>query len=118
MERSIELTSDIQDVWAALTTPERLSSWFGASAVELELRPGGRITFERGDSRWRGLVEVVEPSRRFAFRWLPREGRAAERTRVVFLLEPTTTGTRLTVRETPLWLEREPASTARAGAHA
>jgi uncharacterized protein YndB with AHSA1/START domain len=86
--------------------------------VEVELRPGGRITFDLGATRWRGLIEVVEPPRRFAFRWLIREGYAAERTRVVFRLEPTTTGTRLTVRETPLWREQEPAPTGLAGVYA
>ena len=106
MERTIELETDILEVWAALTRPERLSSWFGATAVEVELRPGGRLTFDTAGARWRGLVETVEPPRRFAFRWLVREGEAMERTRVEFRLEPSPAGTTLTVTETPLWGER------------
>jgi uncharacterized protein YndB with AHSA1/START domain len=117
VERSIELESGIQEVWAALTRPERLSTWFGADVVEVELRPGGRITFERTGAAWRGLVEAVEPPRRFAFRWLVREGHAGEmRTRVEFVLEPSPTGTVLTVRETPLWGEPSEAPTVMAGA--
>ncbi len=113
MERTIELGADIHEVWAALTEPERLSAWFGAGVVEVELRPGGRITFEAGDVRWRGLVETVEPPRRFAFRWLLREDQVdAVRTHVEFLLTPSRQGTRLTVQETPLWQEPTAASTA------
>jgi len=119
VERTIEVQREPQEVWAALTEAERLSDWFGATAVEVELRPGGRITFERGGARWRGLVEEVEPPRRFAFRWLAREGQpASARTRVVFQLEPVEGGTRLTVRETPLWHEPEATSRAIVGATA
>jgi uncharacterized protein YndB with AHSA1/START domain len=119
MERAIELRSDPETVWAAVTEPERLSEWFGATAVEVELRPGGRITFERGAARWRGLVEAAEPPRRFAFRWLARDDQPpSARTRVEFLLEPVEGGTRLTVRETPLWHESEATQRATAGATA
>jgi uncharacterized protein YndB with AHSA1/START domain len=103
IDRSILLPASVSEVWAALTQPERLSAWFGATAVEVELRPGGRITFHQGDAVMRGLVEVVEPSRRFAFRWLAQGGASEERTRVEFTLTETTRGTRLTVRERPLW---------------
>jgi uncharacterized protein YndB with AHSA1/START domain len=117
VERTIQVERDPQEVWDALTEPERLSDWFGATAVEVELRPGGRITFERGDARWRGLVEGVEPPRRFAFRWLVREDQPAiARTRVEFLLERVEGGTRLTVRETPLWHEPRAALRAIVGA--
>ena len=104
MERSIELETDIEDVWAALTQPERLSAWFGARAVEAELRPGGRITFEHGEAVWRGLVETVDRPHAFAFRWLPRpDDPPARRTRVEFRLEAIPGGTRLTVHEAGLW---------------
>ncbi len=119
LERSIEVQSSPEEVWAALTEPERLSIWFGAMAVEVELRPGGRITFQRGSALWRGLVEAIEPPRRFAFRWLLREDQpASARTRVEFVVEPGRVGTRLTVRETPLWDEPRSTPTATVGAPA
>ncbi|HEX9235626.1 MAG TPA: SRPBCC domain-containing protein [Actinomycetota bacterium] len=94
----------IQEVWAALTRPDRLSAWFGARAVEVELHQSGRITFEREGEYWRGLVETVDAPHGFSFRWLPGPGGGAEaRTRVEFHLRETAFGTRLTVRETPLW---------------
>jgi uncharacterized protein YndB with AHSA1/START domain len=101
IERSIDLPATIEGVWAALTKPDRLSAWFGAIAVEAELRPGGRITFEHEDAVWRGVVEAVDPPRRFAFRWLAPVGGSGERTRVEFRLEETEEGTRLAVREGP-----------------
>jgi uncharacterized protein YndB with AHSA1/START domain len=112
MERSIELETDIEDVWSALTKPERLSEWFGATAVEAELRPGGRITFEGDGTVWRGLVDEVDRPHVFAFRWLPRPGDPlGERTRVEFRLSPVPGGTRLTVHEDALWQEEGSAVT-------
>jgi uncharacterized protein YndB with AHSA1/START domain len=106
MERSIVLQAGIDEVWSALTRPERLSAWFGATAVEVELHPGGRVTFDREGTVWRGLVEVVEEPRRFAFRWLAAAGASSHRTHVEFRLVKTKGGTRLTVREGPLWDEQ------------
>jgi uncharacterized protein YndB with AHSA1/START domain len=101
MERTIELPASIDEVWDALTTPARLSEWFGATALEVDPRPGGRVTFERDGERWRGLVEVADRPTLFAFRWLPVGPLA--RTRVEFRLEDLGDRTRLTVRETPAW---------------
>ena len=118
IRREIELEAPIDEVWAAVTRPERLSAWFGAQALEAVLRPGGRITFERQGEIWRGLVELVEPPRRFAFRWLPGPGGALEqRTRVEFRLEPIEGGTRLTVREAPLFEGVESRDRVLAGAY-
>jgi uncharacterized protein YndB with AHSA1/START domain len=104
IERAIELDAGIEEVWSAVTTPERLSAWFGATAVEADLRPGGRITFHRDDAVWRGLVEAVDAPHLFVFRWLPRSGDSlGERTRVEFRLEAIPEGTRLTVHEATLW---------------
>src|SRR5919108_3628647 len=54
IRREIELEAPIDEVWAAVTRPERLSAWFGAQALEAVLPPGGRITFERQGEIWRG----------------------------------------------------------------
>jgi len=54
----------IDDVWAALTDPGRLSHWH--SKVEGDLRPGGefRLYVESADWAGTGRVEVCEPPRR------------------------------------------------------
>lgn len=96
--RVVVLRHPIERVWAALTTEEGLSRWFG-SVAEIDLRPGGRAFF-----RWDDLddeavatIVVVEPPRRFAFTWgiegLAEDG--APQTLVAFTLEPVPDGTRL-----------------------
>jgi len=102
IERETVLRHPIERVWAALTTAEGLSRWFG-SVAEIELRPGGRAYF-----RWDDLDEesvatitVVDPPHRLAFRW-PIEGRPkgdAPQTLVTFTLEPVAGGTRLRLVE-------------------
>jgi uncharacterized protein YndB with AHSA1/START domain len=69
IRRRVELDDPPGEVWGALITPERLAAWFGA-VVDLHPRPGGAIEFAPLDGPpRRGVVEVVEPSRRLAFRW-------------------------------------------------
>jgi uncharacterized protein YndB with AHSA1/START domain len=56
--------TDIDDLWAAITDPERLARWHGR--VEGDLRPGGefRMYIEANDIESTGRVEVCEPPRR------------------------------------------------------
>ncbi len=98
-----------EQVWRAITQPERLSEWFGATAVELELRPGGRVAFRDAQGLVRrALVEIVEPPARLVFRWLPfivsSDGclQRAPGTTVELVLEELAEGTRLTVVESHL----------------
>ena len=91
--RELVLDAPAEEVWEALTDPERLAEWF-ANEVELDPRPGGRGVFrwENGEIR-EALVEEVDPPRRFGFRW-EDEGE------VEFELEEVDEGTKVTVRET------------------
>jgi uncharacterized protein YndB with AHSA1/START domain len=85
------------EVWAALTEPERLEDWF-ANEVELDLRPGGEASFRwsNGEERHATVTEV-DPERRLAFSW-------EEDGEVEFTLADEADGTRLTVVETiPAW---------------
>ena len=97
IRREIVLPSTREDVWEALTEPERLEDWF-ANDVELDLRPGGGATFRWGDGEERrATVTVVEPGRRLCFEW-EDEGE------VEFELDDDLDGTRLTVVESsPAW---------------
>jgi uncharacterized protein YndB with AHSA1/START domain len=54
----------IDDLWSALTDPDRLSRWYGH--VEGDLRPGGafRLYVEAADIESTGHVETCEPPRR------------------------------------------------------
>ena len=102
IERTMEIAHPPAAVWAALTTSEGLSAWFGDEAT-IDLRPGGaaRMSWTNGftvDMR----VERVEEPTVFGFTWqiygLPKDD--PRRTYVEFTLEPTGSGTRLTVVET------------------
>jgi uncharacterized protein YndB with AHSA1/START domain len=101
IERTLQLAHAPAKVWAALTTPEGLSAWFGDN-VTMDLRPGGaaQMTFRSGltvDMR----VERVEEPAVFGFTWrlpnLPEDD--PRRTYVEFTLEAAGAGTRLRVVE-------------------
>lgn len=102
IERTLDLAHPIERVWAALTTTEGLSGWFGDKAEVGELRPGGQIR-ACWDGTWAVLrIEAVEPSRRLCFTW-PIDGLPPgdpRRTRVEILLQPVGDGTRLSLTET------------------
>ncbi|HVB51775.1 MAG TPA: SRPBCC domain-containing protein [Acidimicrobiales bacterium] len=56
--------SDRDDVWSALTNPQRLAQWYGK--VEGDLRVGGEFTAFVLASEWdgRGRIEACVPQRR------------------------------------------------------
>lgn len=101
IERSIDIPHPPTRVWAALTTAEGLGTWFG-NAATIDLRPGGlaEMTWTSGDKASMRIERVEEPTA-FGFTWgiygLPDDD--PRRTYVEFTLEPTGTGTRLTVIE-------------------
>jgi len=102
IERTVQVAHPPGKVWAALTTAEGLSGWFGNKAT-IDLRPGGsaRMTWTSGASVEMRVERVEEPAV-FGFTWqiygLPEDD--PRRTYVEFTLEPTGAGTRLTVVET------------------
>ena len=100
VRREVVFPEPREDVWRAVTEPERLEEWF-ANEVELDLRPGGSGTFRWGDGSVReATVEEVDPQRRFGFRWRDTEGGERE-TLVELTLDDDPDGTRLVVTETP-----------------
>jgi uncharacterized protein YndB with AHSA1/START domain len=59
-----EYRAPAEDVWQALTDPERLPRWF--APVSGDLRPGGRFQFE---GQAGGLVEACDPPRELRVTW-------------------------------------------------
>jgi uncharacterized protein YndB with AHSA1/START domain len=97
VRREIVLPAPREEVWEALTEPERLEDWF-ANDVDLDLRPGGGASFRwsNGEERHATVTEV-DPGRRLAFEW-DDEGE------VELMLDDDVDGTRLTVVESsPSW---------------
>jgi uncharacterized protein YndB with AHSA1/START domain len=97
VEREIVFPSSPEEVWEALTEPERLEEWF-ANDVELDAREGGEGVFRWDDGEERhAVVREAEPGVRLVLDW-DDDGR------VVLELEPVEGGTRLHVVETsPEW---------------
>jgi uncharacterized protein YndB with AHSA1/START domain len=102
IEKEIVIEAPLDVVWALVTEPEHVGTWFSDSA-EIDLRPGGDATLtwdKHGTARAR--VEKVEPPYFFSFRWarpmdaLPAEGNS---TLVEFSLRAEGEGTRLRVVE-------------------
>ncbi len=97
IRKEIVLPAPREEVWEALTEPERLADWF-ANDVELDLRPGGGASFRwsNGEERHATVIDV-EHERRLTFEW-DDEGEVA------FTLDDDVDGTRLTVEESsPTW---------------
>jgi uncharacterized protein YndB with AHSA1/START domain len=101
IERTLELKQAPEKVWKALTTPEGLGTWFGHNA-EVDLRIGGevKLKWDSGDAATL-TIERLEPPHVFGYTWsiygLPAGD--PRRTYVEFTLEPTDTGTTLTMVE-------------------
>jgi len=100
IERTVEVAHPPAAVWAALTTAEGLSSWFGKEA-RIDLRPGGSASMSFGSHVADMRVERVEEPTVFGFTWhvYGLEPDDPRRTYVEFTLEPAGQGTRLTVVE-------------------
>ena len=107
IERIEILPVSRERVWDAITKPEQLSQWL-SMVRDMDFRVGGEIHFlwENKHSPYPGLIEVIEPLQRFAFRWSSYAIGHPERklagtgsTRVEFTLEEVAEGTRLTLVE-------------------
>jgi uncharacterized protein YndB with AHSA1/START domain len=91
--RELILPVPPEEVWEALTDPERLKEWF-ANDVEWD---GDELVYrwDDGEER-RARIEESDEPRRLGFRWSDPGG---DETRVTFELEEADEGTRLTVTE-------------------
>jgi uncharacterized protein YndB with AHSA1/START domain len=101
--RTLDLAHPQAKVWAALTTLEGITGWFGSHA-DGELSPGRDVhmRWEQYDNAEGTLeIKVVDPMSVFAFSWSINGAPAGDprRTYVEFALVPTAAGTRLTVTE-------------------
>ncbi|QBD81019.1 ATPase [Ktedonosporobacter rubrisoli] len=70
IERTMLLPVPRERVWDAVTKPEQLARWFGVVRA-MDFRVGGAIqlSWENKPCPYPGVIEAIEPVRRFAFRW-------------------------------------------------
>jgi uncharacterized protein YndB with AHSA1/START domain len=103
IEREVVIAALIERVWAVVTQPEHVGTWFGDAGAEIDLRPGGTILIHWKDyGTGYGIVERVEPPHVFAWRGAligHTEVRADNSTVVEFTLTPEGGQTRLRVVE-------------------
>jgi len=113
--RTLDLAHSQERVWAALTTLEGITGWFGSHA-DGQITPGHDVHMrweQYDDAKGTLEIKVVEPMSVFAFSWSINGAPEGDprRTYVEFALEPTGSGTRLTVTESGFaqlpdeWLE-------------
>lgn len=71
IEREITIAAPVERVWAVLTEPEHIGSWFGqGEPTPVDLRPGGIMELDHGRwGRFLTTIVAVEPPYRFAYRW-------------------------------------------------
>jgi uncharacterized protein YndB with AHSA1/START domain len=101
----IELAAPPERVWAALTDPEQIKQYMFGSQVDTDWRPGSPITwsgeFQGGPYQDKGEVLAVdEPRRLEVTHFSPLSGaedRPENYHHLVYTLEPTATGTRLSL---------------------
>jgi uncharacterized protein YndB with AHSA1/START domain len=106
IEHDITVAAPPGQVWALVTRPEHIAAWFGDGRPgSVDLRPGGRITFQHGPhGAIPGRIEVVDPPRHVAFRWVvtdpyDEEPTPANSTRVDLRLAPDAGATLVRVTE-------------------
>lgn len=110
IDRSIEIQAPPERVWRALTNSTELGAWFQVT-IEGEITPGAELWMTATHPQIAGqryLVRVVEmtPPQRLVWKWHPGEMDPSvdysqqPLTTVTFTLEPSGSGTRLSVAET------------------
>ena len=103
IEQELHIQASRQRVWQLLTEAEHISRWFGDS-TEVDLRPGGKMTFTWDQfGSHHAVVEQVDPPAFFSYRWARRAGEypvEGNSTLVEFTLTEAGSGTMLRVVET------------------
>ena len=91
----------VEKVWAALTTPERISDWFATTKID-RVAVGGTMQLDFKDENYRSLGRIVlmEPMKAFAWEWTELDGSRSSLVR--WDLEPDGDGTRVTLTHSGL----------------
>jgi len=96
--------ADPATLWAALTVPERIASWFTTASPLGAVGAPYRLDFGDGSMVDGELLEL-EPGRRFAHTWHWLGAPASETTQVTWEVEPTPDGRSAVVLRHAGWAE-------------
>jgi uncharacterized protein YndB with AHSA1/START domain len=110
IDRTIEIKAPPVRVWRALTNAGELSAWFQVT-IEGDIAPGQEVWMtsahpQHAGQRFRVRFVEMTPPTRFVWEWNPGavdpnvDYSREPRTTVTFSLEPSGSGTRLSVAET------------------
>jgi uncharacterized protein YndB with AHSA1/START domain len=110
IDRTIEIAAPVERVWRALTSAEELSAWFQVR-IEGAIAAGSDVWMtsthpQHAGMRWPVRIVELTPPRRMVWHWHPGAIDPAidyskePQTTVTFTLEPSRTGSRLSVAET------------------
>ena len=110
IDRTIDVNAPPERVWRILTTAKDLGTWFEMK-VEGEITQGAEVWMTTTNPRYAGMrfvmrIKELTPPRRFVWQWHPSAVDPAVDysqepwTTVTFTLEPSGTGTRLSMSET------------------
>jgi len=110
IDRTIDVNAPPDKVWRVLTTAKDVAAWFQMK-VEGEIAAGADVWMTTTNPAYAGQrfkvrIKELTPPRRFVWEWHPGAVDPAVDyskeacTTVTFTLEPSGTGTRLTVSET------------------
>jgi uncharacterized protein YndB with AHSA1/START domain len=105
IDRTIEIAAPLEKVWHALTTAKEIATWFRMT-VEGDVVAGHDLWMTHEGRRFKVRIIEMTPPHRFVWQWHPGAIDPAvdysqeTPTTVTFTLEPTATGTRLSMAET------------------
>lgn len=109
IEKVVDLAAPVSRVWKALTDHEEFGQWFRVrldGPFVVGATTTGRITYPGHEHmKWESRTEQMDPETLFAFSWPPSaidpdtEYDDGAKVMVEFRLQPTDTGTRLTITE-------------------
>lgn len=91
IERSVDVEAAPEEVWERIVDGDLSEEWLGVKIVP---RPGGPVTVPEEETI--GTVEEVEPGRSITWSWRQPDGDPSQ---VTIDVEPTETGSRVTVTE-------------------
>ena len=110
IEKVVDLAAPVARVWRAITDHKEFGQWFRVrldGPFTVGATTTGNITFPGYEHvKWVSVTEQMDHERVFAFSWPPSavdpdtEYGPDAKVRVEFRLEPTESGTRLTITET------------------